>query len=211
MPEGLVGITKVGENEYRIGIGTSPPPGNHIAYELRFVADDFQNVEEYPFDTEHRGPDYPEWPPTPLGGREYVLQGAGGGKYGDSLIASGLSKVSVSLWKTEGNTPEWTGANPLPLLPHFTVLYLDRTAEGAEEQELVSKVTEATVVKKNRGWQFALGFGGGGGTITGATTKSLWKSLIGTIIPAGIGYGIGSQLEYWGVEHAGEAIREQMI
>jgi len=169
-------IAKRAEGKHRVVVRTTEE-GTGIQFRLEFVARAFENA----------GFEATEWPPKSLDGR-FRIDGYAGPP-GDALDAEGLTEVMLSLTETGGK-----------LVPYFSVYYRDETAEPPTEEALVSGVTEVTVAKKNRGWQFALGFGGGGGTVTGATTKSLWKSALATLISAGAGYGIGSQFEYWSVE-----------
>jgi len=177
---GRLEIAKVGSNQYEVRFGQ---PGwsegdSSMLYSVEFVAEDFSNIGMR------------NWPPEPVDDKRYRIENER--VYGfpfDSFAAEGLSEVMMELAATEDN-----------LAPYFSAYYKDETVEPPAEEELIAKVTEVTVTKKNRGWQFALGFGGGGGTVTGATTKSLWKSFLATAISAGAGYGIGSQFEYWSVE-----------
>jgi len=156
-----------------------------MLYRLEFTATSFEDVSMNPG---YQGPNYPEWPPTPLDG-SFVLEGRVHGFPYDRFRTEGLSMLMLALRETTDNVS-----------PRFSAYYVDETVEEPTEQELATGVTEVTVTKKNRSWQFALGFGGGGGTVAGVATKSFWKSILALLASAGAGYSVGSQFEYWSAE-----------
>jgi len=178
--EGRLEIAKTAEDKRVIRLGQPGYPAiqTEMIYRLEFACRDFSSISMNP----------EEWPPAPLDGR-YRVDGEVHGFPKDRLATEGLSMVMLKLRETSDNR-----------CPYFSAYYVDETVENPTEQELATKVTEVTVAKKNRGWQFALGFGSGGGGITGVTTKSVGKSVLALLASAGVGYGVGSQFEYWAVE-----------
>lgn len=176
--EGRLEIAKVGEDQHEIRLGQPEyqQGDSTMVYRLEFSADDFANISMN------------EWPPTQVNGRYRIDEFVYGFPW-DRLKTDGLSMVMLRLRQTSDNR-----------CPYFNAYYVDETVENPTEQELATAVTQVTVVKKNRAFQLASAFGGGGAVITGASTKDFVKSAIATIAGVGIGYGIGSQLEYWAVE-----------
>lgn len=142
---GRVEVAKVGDNLYEVRLGQLGVGESIFIYSLEFKASSFTNISMEPVHHLPHVLEFPEWPPTPIGGNNYALDGMVGDFPMDSFQAEDLISLKVRLRASRADTA---------LI--FDLYYRDETKDPPTEKQIAFGVTEASWSSARR-WPWVLG------------------------------------------------------